>query len=81
MPKTILEREGTRWYLLVSTLNETSIFCINFKIKDNMATVMKQCNCESKFQDELYGKGMRVYNVREGKGNGKARCTVCGREQ
>lgn len=46
-----------------------------------MATVMKQCNCESKFQDELYGKGMRVYNIREGKGNGKARCTVCGREQ
>lgn len=46
-----------------------------------MATVMKQCNCESKFQDELYGKGMRVYNLREGKANGKATCTVCGREQ
>ena len=59
----------------------------DFMIKDNskkninMATVMKQCNCESKFQDELYGKGVRVYNLREGKANGKATCTVCGREQ
>ena len=45
-----------------------------------MATVMKQCTCKSEFQDKMYGKGNRVCNVKEGKANGKAVCTVCGRE-
>lgn len=40
-------------------------------------TDIKKCNCESSFQDTLYGKGMRLHNVSE---FGKARCTVCGRE-
>ncbi|MEW6482869.1 MAG: hypothetical protein AB1397_07765 [bacterium] len=40
--------------------------------------MIKQCNCENNFQDERYGKGMRVFNT-AGKGT-KLRCTVCGRE-
>lgn len=40
-----------------------------------MSTVIKKCVCESKFQDNEYGKQMRLHNVGE-KGN---KCTVCGR--
>ena len=40
---------------------------------------IKKCTCESKFQDAMYGKGNRVYNLREGSTKGS--CTVCGREQ
>lgn len=43
-----------------------------------MATEIKKCTCESKFQDEMYGKGNRVVNLREG--STKGRCTVCGKE-
>lgn len=42
------------------------------------ATIIKQCVCKSDFQDQRYGKGKRVFNVRpEGR---PPRCTVCGRE-
>lgn len=43
-----------------------------------MATVVKKCTCENKFQDKEYGKGMRLHNIRE-KANTN-RCTVCGKE-
>lgn len=36
-------------------------------------TKVLKCNCESKFQDEKYGKGKRVHN-KSVKGY---RCTVC----
>ena len=36
-------------------------------------------NCESKYQDEKYGKGNRVHNERRDKTKAP-RCTVCGRE-
>lgn len=42
--------------------------------------MIKKCNCESKFQDERYGKGMRVHNECASK-DGKYRCTVCGKEK
>ena len=39
-------------------------------------TSVKQCNCDSTFQDKTYGKKMRLHNLREdGKGG---TCTVCG---
>lgn len=43
------------------------------------AKIMK-CTCESAFQDEAYGKGMRVWTpCGKGKDQGsKYRCTVCG---
>ena len=41
-----------------------------------------KCDCYNKYQDELHGKGMRVYNYPcKSKATGKytaARCTVCG---
>lgn len=37
-------------------------------------TIIMKCNCEHEFQDEVYGKGMRVHNVSP---SGKAACTVC----
>lgn len=40
-------------------------------------SVIKKCTCESKFQDEVYGKGNRVCNETSGT---KVRCTVCGKE-
>lgn len=39
-------------------------------------TKIIKCNCKSDFQDERYGKSMRVYNV--GEKSGKCTCTVCG---
>lgn len=44
-------------------------------------TKILRCNCESKFQDDLYGKQMRVFNecIANGKVN-SYRCTVCGKE-
>lgn len=44
--------------------------------------MIHKCNCHSPYQDERYGKGMRVFNRlgrgREGKAKGVGRCTVCG---
>lgn len=45
---------------------------------------IKKCDCKdspaAKYQDERYGKGMRVHTqfIKEG---GGYRCTVCGREK
>lgn len=42
-------------------------------------TKVAKCNCEHKFQDETYGKGMRLFNLRDQqKHKGEATCTVCG---
>ncbi len=38
---------------------------------------IKQCSCQSKFQDEKYGKSMRVHN----KTTTGYRCTVCGKDK
>jgi hypothetical protein len=43
-----------------------------------MPCIVKKCNCESKFQDEAYGKSNRLFNLNE-KGN-KSTCTVCGKK-
>ena len=40
-----------------------------------------QCTCKSEFQDQHYGKGIRVFNERtSGSKNIGWRCTVCGKE-
>ena len=39
-----------------------------------------QCNCKHDSQDQLYGKGMRVFNEIGKTGNDGYRCTVCGKE-
>jgi hypothetical protein len=41
-----------------------------------------KCTCKSEFQDQLYGKGIRLFNsCGDSKGKLTAwRCTVCGRE-
>ena len=38
-------------------------------------TVIVKCNCRNDFQDEKYGKGMRVNN--KTKKDGECRCTAC----
>lgn len=38
-------------------------------------TTIKQCTCENKFQDDKYGKHMRIFNMGT---KGDAKCTVCG---
>lgn len=41
---------------------------------------LMKCKCQSAFQDELYGKNIRVFNP-AGKGSGQGDsyvCTVCG---
>ena len=37
--------------------------------------MLKSCSCRSSFQDEKYGKNIRIHT--EGK-KGEERCTVCG---
>lgn len=37
-----------------------------------------KCNCEHKFQDETYGKYIRVHNQAGSDKDIKYRCTVCG---
>ena len=41
-----------------------------------MTTEIRKCTCKHEYQDERYGKGMRLYN-KIGKDKGW-RCTVCG---
>lgn len=44
-----------------------------------MDVAVMKCSCESKFQDETYGKGNRLFNLRDQKKHpGEASCTVCG---
>lgn len=46
------------------------------KGSDGMVTIRK-CNCASAYQDEHYGKGMRIFN----RGAKVWTCTVCGATQ
>lgn len=42
-------------------------------------TKVMQCTCNSEFQDKTYGKGMRLFNLRDEKKHpNEATCTVCG---
>ena len=41
-------------------------------------TVRKRCTCENKFQDDRYGKQIRLMNRLTGREG--ARCTSCKRE-
>jgi len=50
---------------------------INGKDKDGV-TISKSYPCISEYQDKLYGKGMRVANLNEGKGGAISyACSVC----
>lgn len=40
-----------------------------------------RCECISSFQDGLYGMGLRVHNVGQGKNTNQAKCTVCGKKK
>lgn len=39
-----------------------------------------RCSCSHSFQDETYGKGMRVFNPIGKDGTSGYRCSVCGKE-
>ena len=39
-----------------------------------METIQKPCKCVHEYQDKVYGKGVRLFNV----GIKDAKCTVCG---
>jgi hypothetical protein len=44
-------------------------------------SVIAPCSCESKFQDETYGKGQRVFAWKSANAKDSSRkktCTVCG---
>lgn len=42
-------------------------------------TKVYPCNCKSEFQDKLYGKGLRLFNMRDPKKHkGEGTCTICG---
>lgn len=45
-----------------------------------MAIKIISCNCENKFQDDTYGKKMRVHNSC-GKTSENYKCTVCNNEK
>jgi len=36
------------------------------------------CTCKHKWQDRVYGKGNRVFNLRKEPDRNGGRCTVCG---
>ena len=38
------------------------------------------CSCKHEFQDQQYGKGMRLFNEMGKDQNSSYRCTVCGKE-
>jgi hypothetical protein len=43
-------------------------------------TKVMSCNCKHEFQDNQYGKNMRVFNPIGKTQNDGYRCTICGRE-
>jgi len=51
------------------------------KSESAQRTKVTSCSCENKSQDEMYGKGNRVFNKAGGKGAVKWRCTVCGKDK
>lgn len=42
-----------------------------------MPTEIKKCDCKHEYQDNRYGKNMRVWN----KGPSRKKCTVCGKTE
>lgn len=43
-----------------------------------METMIGKCGCNNTYQDNKYGKGMRVHNMCGGKNtSGERRCTNC----
>lgn len=44
-----------------------------------MDTIILKCDCKSAYQDEKYGLGKRLHNIR--KGDRTCRCTVCKKEK
>ena len=40
-------------------------------------TTIKSCGCSSKYQDEKYGHGLRLFN--KSADGAKMSCTVCGK--
>ena len=42
--------------------------------------MIAKCNCKSKYQDEKYGEGMRVFTYSGIKDTSKKKCTVCGKD-
>lgn len=49
---------------------------------NDQSKIMK-CDCKHEFQDQTYGKGMRVHNPAPQKGASpqRMRCTVCRKER
>jgi hypothetical protein len=49
----------------------------------NGQTKVLGCNCKHEFQDQRYGKGMRLHNQKNSKtaGVNEWRCTVCKSEK
>jgi len=45
---------------------------------DKATTKVLPCGCQSKQQDEIHGRYLRVHNYCQKKGNEGWRCTVCG---
>lgn len=43
--------------------------------------MIMKCLCSHEQQDQMYGKGMRIFNACAGKTNVKYRCTVCKHEK
>lgn len=41
-------------------------------------TILASHTCASRFQDETYGRNIRVFNLRK---NGSGNCTVCGQNK
>lgn len=41
-------------------------------------TIVAPCTCESKFQDAEYGKGKRLFNLKQA--GERATCTICSKE-
>ena len=46
---------------------------------EEIMAIVKQCkgNCEDKYQDEKYGKGLRVMNELKPRTGAGYRCTIC----
>lgn len=47
-----------------------------------MAATVRPCSCQHEYQDQKYGKGLRVKNTTEKKSGERfvTRCTVCKKE-
>ena len=45
-------------------------------------TTILTCECEHKYQDRKYGKGLRVHNAgKQSQGSQRYNCSVCGKRK